>query len=184
MIPKSSKNAVTMVKYLNWLYGDVENYELAAYGVEGEHWVKDGDDKYGYPKAKELQYIERPPIHWSLTLLPNENISDRLLNYYTADEQAWAAQIKGVKIFADSIRGYMLPSINDSVLASPFHAQGMRIMTEICAYAWAGNTDPMSLMEESTQTRMEYYTGEFTTKAAGYIDLLSNGFKRMLAEEQ
>ncbi|GGD50880.1 extracellular solute-binding protein [Paenibacillus nasutitermitis] len=37
-ISKSSKNAETVIKYIDWLHSDIENYFLAFYGIEGKHW--------------------------------------------------------------------------------------------------------------------------------------------------
>ncbi|WP_135552220.1 extracellular solute-binding protein [Paenibacillus cymbidii] len=37
-ISKNSKNAEAVIKYINWLHSDIENYLLAFYGIKGKHW--------------------------------------------------------------------------------------------------------------------------------------------------
>lgn len=37
-ISKNSKNPEAVIKYINWLHSDIENYFLAFYGIKGKHW--------------------------------------------------------------------------------------------------------------------------------------------------
>ena len=52
-IVKSSKNAMKIIKFLNWVYKNPENYNLCRYGIEGKHWVNNGDGTYSYPEGKD-----------------------------------------------------------------------------------------------------------------------------------
>jgi putative aldouronate transport system substrate-binding protein len=46
VIPASSKNIDRTMKFLDWLYSSKENHDLFELGIEGEHWIKDGDNGY------------------------------------------------------------------------------------------------------------------------------------------
>ncbi|MDF2647315.1 MAG: extracellular solute-binding protein [Paenibacillus sp.] len=37
-ISKNSKNPEAVMKYINWLHSDIENYFLAFYGIKDKHW--------------------------------------------------------------------------------------------------------------------------------------------------
>lgn len=42
-VPVNSKHPEAAVKFLNWMLASQENYDLVQYGIEGEHYTKDGD---------------------------------------------------------------------------------------------------------------------------------------------
>ena len=46
VIPVSSKNADRTMKFLDWLFSSKDNHDLFELGIEGEHWIKDGDNGY------------------------------------------------------------------------------------------------------------------------------------------
>ncbi len=46
VIPASSKNADRTMKFIDWLFSSQENHDLFELGIEGEHWIKDGDNGY------------------------------------------------------------------------------------------------------------------------------------------
>ncbi|KRE32651.1 extracellular solute-binding protein [Paenibacillus sp. Soil522] len=46
VIPTSSQNADRTMKFLDWLFSSKENHDLFELGIEGEHWIKDGDNGY------------------------------------------------------------------------------------------------------------------------------------------
>ena len=46
VIPASSKNIDRTMKFLDWLYSSKDNHDLFELGIEGEHWIKDGDNGY------------------------------------------------------------------------------------------------------------------------------------------
>lgn len=46
VIPASSKNADRTMKFIDWLFSSKENHDLFELGIEGEHWIKDGDNGY------------------------------------------------------------------------------------------------------------------------------------------
>ena len=81
VINPRSKNQELMLEYLNWVYASKENYELCAYGIEGEDWIRVGEDEFSYPSES---YITKPSYSGTLKLLENKNISDRTYTGYTA----------------------------------------------------------------------------------------------------
>ena len=70
-IVKSSKNAMKIIKFLNWVYKNPENYNLCRYGIEGKHWVNNGDGTYSYPEGKD-EYLVKSPYSGILTLVENQ----------------------------------------------------------------------------------------------------------------
>ncbi|RTE10821.1 extracellular solute-binding protein [Paenibacillus whitsoniae] len=46
VIPVTSKNTDRTMKFLDWLFSRQENHDLFELGIEGEHWVKDGEAGY------------------------------------------------------------------------------------------------------------------------------------------
>ncbi|MBW5445208.1 extracellular solute-binding protein [Cohnella sp. CFH 77786] len=46
VIPVTSRNTERTMKFLDWLFGSQANHDLFELGIEGEHWVKDGDNGY------------------------------------------------------------------------------------------------------------------------------------------
>lgn len=59
------------LRFLNWLHGDQENYDLFMWGIEGEHWeLTDGRVHY-LPNADEARYRGWPTPwpFWNIGLL-------------------------------------------------------------------------------------------------------------------
>lgn len=85
IIPAKSTDAQVLVQFIDWMYSDVEHYELAKYGIKGTHWVEGEDVTIGgetyktweYPANKAAQYNERPPYSGLLEILINLNVSNR-----------------------------------------------------------------------------------------------------------
>lgn len=66
VIPVTSQNTERTMKFLDWLFGSQENHDLFELGIEGEHWIKDGDNGYKLT-AQSANY--RFPVY-ELTLNP------------------------------------------------------------------------------------------------------------------
>lgn len=62
IINKRSEKAELILAYFDWLYSDVENYELCSYGIEGEHWVDAGEGTIHSPPAKRTDTSPTLPI--------------------------------------------------------------------------------------------------------------------------
>ena len=48
VLSANSKNAKWAFKLLDWMFDDVDNYMLCAYGIEGTHWEYTNDSKSEY----------------------------------------------------------------------------------------------------------------------------------------
>ena len=97
ILPLKSDDAALMIQYVDWLYSDPDNYELAKYGIKGEHWV-DGEDyvsggktykTWVYPDGKEDQFNENPPYSGLYAILPNINVSNLIRGDYNTTEKYW-----------------------------------------------------------------------------------------------
>nr|WP_150960378.1 extracellular solute-binding protein [Aneurinibacillus sp. XH2] len=59
VIPKSSENPETAIKYLDWLFSD-EAKRFLTYGIEGENYTMEGSQiKYKYPDTQAAIYEEQ-----------------------------------------------------------------------------------------------------------------------------
>lgn len=45
-VPINSKHPEAAVKFMDWMLASQENFDLTMYGIEGEHYTKDGDKGY------------------------------------------------------------------------------------------------------------------------------------------
>lgn len=72
-ILKTSQNAAEIIKFINWVYSSEDNYNLCRYGIEGKHWINNGDGTYSYP---DESYVTNPPYSGILTLVENQNVSN------------------------------------------------------------------------------------------------------------
>ena len=85
-VPESSKQAELIVKYLDWMYSDVENYLLCQYGIEGTHWTNNGDGTYSFVEPYSITNV---PYSGVLALVENQNVANLTLNEYSAEEKKW-----------------------------------------------------------------------------------------------
>lgn len=92
-ILNTSPNAAAIMSFLNWVYSSEENYNLCRYGVEGVHWIDNGDGTYSYPEGKA--YDMYPAYSGILTLVENQNMSDLVYKGYTEEELRWLNDVAG-----------------------------------------------------------------------------------------
>ncbi len=119
-VPLKAKNVELLLRYINWLYADKENYELAMYGVEGEHWVASSDENgeyWDYPADKKEQYMRAAPYSGKYCLLEDYHISDRLFAGYTQKEREIVQKVRAFAHYPSGgylTEGMMLPSVPDT----------------------------------------------------------------------
>lgn len=86
-----------ITRYIDWLYvidenGKYTNYELAQYGIEGQHWEKkvdaDGRITWDYPEAQKSSFMDKTPYSGRFLLLGNAYIANYMWDDYNADERA------------------------------------------------------------------------------------------------
>lgn len=144
-VPLKSKNYELLLKYIEWLYSDVENYELAQYGIEGRHWVatteENGQPGWDYPSDKKAQYETNPPYSGKYCLVEDYTLSDRLYADYTASERGWIEKARSFPSYpADGYvtEGMLLPGIpaTDRQLRNMDTAHYDEYIS-VRAYAWS-----------------------------------------------
>ena len=147
---KLNSDSEMVVKYIDWLYSDVENYELARYGIKGEHWVE-GDDytlngktykTWVYPDGKEDEFNENPPYSGEYLILENINVSNRLRGDYNTLEKRWyvLATNEFQSYSSNDIEGVWLPTIPRD-LKSAYNQMTGPYVESIRSVAWAGLGD-------------------------------------------
>ncbi|MFQ7078027.1 MAG: hypothetical protein ACLRSW_08850 [Christensenellaceae bacterium] len=112
MVPYKSENYELLLKYINWLYSSVENYELAYYGIKGKHWIEGEDvvidgrtyNTWAYPAGKEAEYTAAKPYSGIYCLLESVNMSRRLYADYTQQQKLWIDKIETRKAIPSATR--------------------------------------------------------------------------------
>lgn len=85
-IPNVSKQAKNIVKFVDWMYSKEENYLLCKYGIEGKHWVNNGNGTFSF---KEPYSITNPAYSGVLSFVDNQNVSNLVCANYTQEELKW-----------------------------------------------------------------------------------------------
>lgn len=139
-ILKTSQNVAEIIKFMNWVYASEENYNLCRYGIEGTHWIDNGDGTYSYPEGKE-SYVTEPPYSGILTLVENQNISNLTYQGYSDEEKAWIATAADESNYINNdMINYMWPSAPDSIKNS--YTQQKNTLYGRASEAWSGRVDP------------------------------------------
>lgn len=114
---RGGENTELLLKYVNWL-SIKENYELAKYGIEGEHWEKvtlaNGAEGYAYPEAKRTQYEEHLPYSGVYCLLTDVNLSNRTYAGYSDAEAKWVEEVHAFPCYPAQgydDEGIIMPSV-------------------------------------------------------------------------
>lgn len=189
VVPQKGKNTGLLLRFLDWLYSDRENYDLAKYGIEGEHWIKttaaDGRAGYAYPESKRADYEKRPAYDGLYCFLPNINISDRVYTDYTERENAWISAVEKFKTYP--AEGYADEGMN--IPAVPRTERGiLRLATQLGneyvklrAYGWSDAEIPEGKsLADLHATFMNNVNGAYSE----YIDWLNNEYKKIIASYQ
>ena len=150
---KNSKNVDDVLKFLNWVFESEDNYNLCRYGIEGEHWVNNGDGTYSYPVGKE-SYLTAPPYSGILTLLENQNISNLTYKGYSEEELRWINDVAGDRdnyVKNDTI-DYLFVLKDD---AKAQYDTATNIVYADVNNAWNGKWDPTTMDETGKRTVYE-----------------------------
>ena len=148
---KSSPNSTAIVKFLNWVFKSEENYNLCRYGVEGVHWINNGDGTYSYPSD---DYIMNPPYSGILTLVENQRRSNLTYKGYTDEEKRWIAIAADESNYIDNeLIDYLLPYNGDLELGALTASSEMR--SSVLSPAWSGAIDPLANDGEKFKSRLK-----------------------------
>ena len=151
-VPESSKQAELVVKYVDWMYSDVENYLLCQYGIEGTHWTNNGDGTYSFV---EPYSITNAPYSGVLALVENQNVANLTLNEYSTEEKKW------LETAADKTNYINNPTIDvllwtlDESLNSDLWTAYADIST-FCQLAWRGRKQEGTIAEAYATNRANF----------------------------
>ena len=168
LIPRSSKNAELVIKYVNWLCADQANYELAAYGIEGQDWVDKGDSLRAYPEGKEEEYLMQPPYSGAYKLLFNIKIADRVMTSYSEKERQWIENVRQYPAIADPSEGIFFPAL-DQDMKTKLDTQYNEFAGAVVSNAWAGMADPRDSFDGAVSV--------FRANAADYLAWLDEYYQ-------
>ena len=180
VLPAKSGNSELMVKFLDWMYASVDNYELAKYGIKGEHWI-DGPtvevegktyQTWAYPAGKEDAYNKSSPYSGCWNILINTNLSNRIRADYNTTEKNWCVYI--TQIF-EGYCNFETVGINIAEAPRDYYTATAKIsadFTEINAKAITGQLyngkTPGTAINELRENILEKY--------AGYIAWLNESY--------
>lgn len=160
MLPYKANDAEVLVQYIDWLYSDADNYELALYGIKGTHWV-DGDDftlnsnvykTWQYPASKTDEFNQTSPYSGLYCLLPNTNVSNRVRGDYDFTEKSWFS------LCTDTFESYsenraegvwIQEPVAGSKVANAYKITENEFTTSVRGYCWAGtgSSDMYTLLD-------------------------------------
>lgn len=141
IVNKRTDNADLIVKYLDWMYSDVKNYELCAYGIEGKHWVDAGEGFYTYPEQYKDMYLISRPYSGVFALLHNDEFAYRLFDSYSQEELSWIAKVESAKTIKNATDGmlfYNMPAQE----GSNFTLAEANMYQDCAVPTWNGTSDP------------------------------------------
>lgn len=167
-ILKTSERTVDILKFLNWAYKDADTYNLCRLGIEGEHWVDNGDGTYSYPAGKE-NYLTSPPYSGILTLVENQRVSNLVYDGYTDEERSWIELAATPEFYIENdLVDYILPK-NER-----YAAEAQNNMYEaVVVKAWTGQADPSLTFHDAIMS--------YRSRAKDYVEYQANAYKSMKA---
>ncbi len=166
VVPASSRNVKELLGFANWMFKSADNYNLCKYGIEGEHWVNNGDGTYSYPAGKE-GYETSPAYSGILSFVENQRISNLTYKGYTAEELRWIQEIAGNpdNYIQNDLIDYLfvntsMNNVKEAAATSPFYAA--------CCEYWVGRTNPatnftsvMNTYNEAIPSVQEYLANQY-----------------------
>lgn len=183
-IPLKAKNSELLLKYIEWLYSDVKNYELAKYGIEGEHWVRvvgdDGTEYWDYPAEKKAQYDLAAPYSGKFCLIEDYHISDLLSADYTEEELKLIQSVREFPSYPANgyaTEGMLLPAVpsTDRTLRNVANAHFDEYVS-VRAYAWSDAALPNGQTIRSMWEQMvEHLYGDYSA----YIDYNTKNYNQI-----
>ncbi len=130
----SSKRAETIVKFVDWMYSDPDNYLLCQLGIEGKHWQNNGDGTYSYLAPYSITNI---PYSGVCALVENQNVANLRLAEYSAEELEWIATAADKTNYINNPLVDVLLWTTDETLNTQLWSSYAAIST-YCNLAWRG----------------------------------------------
>lgn len=190
VIPSTSVNADKVLKFLNWVYANEDNYNMCRYGIEGAHWEKVGDDKYRYigQDSKGNDYsITNPPYSGILTLVENQHISNLVYEGYTEEELSWIEFAKTEDFYIENnMIDYLIPSGGGE--ANIFNNIRNKLKDNVIFHAWKGGNEETGLLTgEDVRTQWQQYVDQYfimDSEQRKYLERKAEYFKTMKNERE
>lgn len=173
IINKRSEKAEIILAYMNWMYSDVENYELCSYGVEGEHWIDVGEGYFGYPEGKEDRYLVNPPYSGVFKFVSNDDFAYRLFNNYTEQEREWIEKTESAKTVKNPTDCMLFYNMT-AAIANGFQTAENNFYLNCPTKAWNGSADPAQTYPQWSNTYRE--------QAKEYLEWLTQQYKLYVAQ--
>lgn len=171
-VMENSSRAIDIVKFINWSYSSVENYNLCKYGVEGKHWVNNGDGTYSYPEGKD-NYLVRPPYSGILAFVENQNVSDLTFKGYSEQELGWIEAAKNPEnYFENGTETYLWPVVGGSVRNNYVSAKAV-VYGDLVLKAWIGDTEPTKSVFDS------FISTYFSSGGTAYSEMLTKAYNQI-----
>lgn len=182
--PLKAKNHELILRYLDWLYSDVENYELAKFGVEGTHWVKIDNEQgsfWDYPEAKKAQYSQVLPYSGKYCLVEDYFMCDRIYRDYNETELSIINKVRSFKSYPENgctTDGMILPRVpgTNRKLRNTETAH-FNEYTSLRAYAWSDASLPtgktIASMWQDMQTNL-------MTKYVALVNFNTENYKKII----
>ena len=140
---KTSTQVNNIVKFVDWMYSDPDNYLLCTYGIEGVHWQNNGDGTYSYLGDYSLT---NKPYSGVLALVENQNVANLIYSGYTEEELSWINTVQNKDLYLNNPCVDYLVLTNDETLNTPLWASYNAIST-FCELAWRGKKNPDVIMD-------------------------------------
>lgn len=175
-----SKNAEAIVKFVNWMYSNEENYRLCKYGIEGVHYIDNKDGTYSYPEGKD-EYFTSQPYSGILALVENQNVCDLKYDGYTDEEKEWIAIAADKDNYVDNnVVDYLMPANEE--MNNIYDTARNRIYIDLAIPAWNGRSDPLGILEsvEGKPTRFQQYKNKYLEEATDYTSWVTNMYKILI----
>ena len=164
------------MQFLNWVYASEDNYNLCRLGIEGEHWVNNGDGTYSYPAGKE-EYLTKAPYSGILTLVENQRISNLTYKEYTEEEKSWIEKASNPDWYIQNDLIDYLLTLNAG-MNTIYESYRSGVYSHVRT-VWAGGRDPLSEIAGMGVEYTEYYRNNFLTGAKSCLEALTADYKIM-----
>lgn len=158
-ITANSPDYAELLDFLNWAYANEDNYNLCRYGVEGVHWIDNGNGTYTYPTGKGYSYYNKP-YSGILTLVENQVISN--MQYaFEEEELGWIEKVRNPEnyIVNDTV-DYLLYVTDASLMKT--HFANRKAMSTFTQAVWNNekkfNADSTDVMNEYLKIISDYRT--------------------------
>ncbi len=179
VIPRNSKNAREVIRFVRWMYSDVDNYLLCKYGREGVDWVYDRENNtYNWldenGEVSDEGYIN-PPYSGILTFVENQNMANLTYAGYTEEELSWIATAQDPENYISNDTIDYLLYLGNRDLNTIKGNQAVAIAQTIRPI-WNGNTSYEGIVSQ----RFDTARAQYMTNAESYLVAMAelyNNFK-------